>query len=60
MKKEQSLLNLQEMSTSELISTSGGGEADDLAYNLTYAALTTNPFFWMAKYSKWVLNAALG
>lgn len=56
MKKEQFFLDLPEMSTSELISTSGGGEADDLAYNLTYGLLTTNPLFWMARYSKWVIS----
>ncbi len=57
MKTNQNQLHHPEMSYTELISTSGGGQADDLAYNLTYALLTTNPVFWMAKYSKWAITA---
>jgi hypothetical protein len=57
MKNDQSLLNLHEMNTSELISTSGGGEADDLSYVLTYGALGTNPVYWAIRYSGWLLKA---
>jgi hypothetical protein len=56
MKKEQSLLNLHEMSTSELLSASGGGEADDLGYNLAYISMSTSPLYWAARYSGWLLN----
>lgn len=60
MKKEQSLLDLHEMSTSELISASGGGEADDLAYVVAYGVMAANPVYWAARYSGWVLKALLG
>ena len=56
MKKDESLLHLQELSTPELLSTSGGGEADDLAYNLTFVGLAANPFYWVLRYNGWVLN----
>ena len=56
MKKEQSLLNLHEMSTTELLSASGGGEADDLAYNVAFVAMSTSPLYWAARYSGWVLK----
>ncbi|MEX0981429.1 MAG: hypothetical protein WD577_01765 [Bacteroidales bacterium] len=59
MKKEESLLHLIELSTSELLSTSGGGEADDLAYNLTFAGLAANPFYWVLRYNGWALNKLL-
>lgn len=56
MKNEESLLNLHEMSTSELLSASGGGEADDLAYVVAYGVLSTSPIYWAARYSGWVLK----
>jgi hypothetical protein len=59
MKKEESLLNLHEMSTSELLTASGGGEADDLSYVLTFGALATNPVYWAVRYSGWILKPFL-
>jgi len=47
------------MSTSELLSASGGGEADDLSYVLTFGALATNPIYWAVRYSGWILKPFL-
>jgi hypothetical protein len=60
MKKEQGLLHLHEMTTSELLSASGGGEADDLCYNFVYFALATSPIYWTVRYSGWVVEKLFG
>jgi len=57
MKTENENLHLQELKQEELISIVAGGEADDLAYNIVYFGLRTNPTFWLVKYNFAVLNA---
>ena len=57
MKTENENLHLQELKQEELISIVAGGQADDLAYNIVYFSLRTNPVFWLAKYDVAVLNA---
>jgi hypothetical protein len=60
MKKEESLLHLHEMSNAELLTASGGGEADDLAYVVAYGVLSTSPLYWAARYSGWVMKTLFG
>ncbi len=57
MKNENENLFLQELKQEELVTIDGGGQADDLAYNIVYAGLRTNPFFWLAKYNVAVISA---
>ena len=56
MKNENENLHLQELRQEELISIVAGGQADDLAYNIVYFSMRTNPVFWLAKYNVAVLN----
>jgi len=60
MKTENVKFDVMELDHDDLINVSGGGEADDLAYNVAYLVTTTNPLFWAAKYSSWVLNKITG
>ena len=57
MKNENENPQLQELKQDELVSIVGGGQADDLAYNIVYFGLRTNPVFWLAKYNVAVINA---
>ena len=57
MLKSSLIPELQEISLTEMHHINGGGEADDLAYNITYVAVTTNPIFWLAKYNAWVIDS---
>jgi hypothetical protein len=60
MKKEERTHEMHELTQPELINISGGGDADDLAYNITYALVTTSPLFWVMKYNKLIFNKIFG
>ncbi|MCF6242197.1 MAG: hypothetical protein L3J74_12735 [Bacteroidales bacterium] len=51
--------NLQELNIEEQKMINGGGDGDDLAYNIVYFGLTSNPFFWKAKFDTWLLSQIL-
>lgn len=57
MKNESENLHLQDLKQEELISIVAGGQPDDLAYNIVYFGLRTNPVFWLAKYNVAVLSS---
>jgi hypothetical protein len=58
--KEENTHEMHELTQPELLDISGGGDADDLAYDVTYALITTNPLFWAARYNKLIYDKIFG
>ena len=58
--KDLNNLGLQPLSSDEMKNHYAGGEADDLAYNITYVALSTSPLYWMMKYNGKIIDLIFG
>lgn len=57
--KKQIETGFQRINIDEQVSIHGGGDKADLAYNIVFFGLTSNPLFWMAKYSVWAIEQVL-
>lgn len=49
-----------ELSRMELFATNGGGDPDDLDYNIVHFGMRSNPIFWMLKYNEAIISKLFG